>query len=140
MPLRGSHGKVLLAPSLSSFRLWSYSSRALPTACTNRRVSESRYPLPSPSRPLSEVYALPLCLSTKNNVCLLYSRQKCSSFRQKAVIFHIILPSPEGIPRKNHSFIRIASCFCHVFRLTLSPSFPMLVHVFPYGINGSIGG
>ena len=45
MPLRGSHGKVLLAPSLSSFRLWSYSFRALPAACTNRRVSECRVPV-----------------------------------------------------------------------------------------------
>ena len=45
-----------------------------------------------------------------------------------------------AFPEKKHSFIRIASCFCHVFRLTLSPSFPILFHVFHYGINGSIGG
>ena len=140
MPLRGSHGKVLLAPSLSSFRLRSYSWRALPTACTNRRVSESRYPLPSPSRPLSEVYALPLCLSTQNNVRLLYLCQKCSFFQSKRPRFQCFFRLPKGIPRKNHSFIRIASFFCHVFRLTLPPSFPILLHVFPYGINGSIGG
>ena len=140
MPLRGSHGKVLLAPSLSSFRLWSYSSRALPTACTNRRVSESRYPLPSPSRPLSEVYALAPFLSTKIMYVFCFSVKKVRLSGKNHVSSALFCLLRKAFPEKNHSFIRIASCFCHVFRLTLFPSFPMLVHVFLYGINGSIGG
>ena len=123
MPLRGSHGKVLLAPSLSSFRLWSYSSRALPTACTNRRVSESRYPLPSPSRPLSEVYALPPVLSTKNNVRLLFPRQKSSSFRQKKHVFRTFLPSVNGIPRKKSFFYKNCFMLLSCFPIDTSPLF-----------------
>ena len=112
MPLRGSHGKVLLAPSLSSFRLWSYSSRALPTACTNRRVSESRYPLPSPSRPLSEVYALTPCLSTKNNVCLLFS-----------LFFLLIVLWEKRFRRKKSFFYKNCFILLSCFPIDTSPVF-----------------
>ena len=96
---------------------------ALPTACTNRRVSESRYPLPSPSRPLSEVYALPPVLSTKNNVRLLFPRQKSSSFRQKKHVFRTFLPSVNGIPRKKSFFYKNCFMLLSCFPIDTSPLF-----------------
>ena len=116
MPLRGSHGKVLLAPLLSSFRLWSYSWRALPTACTNRRVSDSR---------------VPVALSFKAFIGSLRSSPLIVNiFSAKKLYVCCILSVP--FRKKRLHFGKKTSLFRHVFRLTLFPSLPILYLVFEF--------
>ena len=92
-------------------------------------------PLPSPSRPLSEVYALPPVLSTKNNVRLLFPRQKSSSFRQKKHVFRTFLPSVNGIPRKKSFFYKNCFMFLSCFPIDTFPVFFYSFACIPCGIE-----
>ena len=92
-------------------------------------------PLPSPSRPLSEVYALPPSLSTANNVRLLFLFPECSVLLLQCACSRAGQASFRADSRKKSFFYKNYFMFLSCLEIDTFPVFSYSLACIPCGIE-----
>ena len=92
-------------------------------------------PLPSPSRPLSEVYALQPSLSTANNVRLLFLSPECSVLAFRSTCLGPDKPLLGADSRKKSFFYKNCFMFLSCFPIDTFPVFFYSFACIPCGIE-----